>query len=337
MTASSDHNGRIFVSSTCYDLIDLRASLEATLKGVGLSPVLSDRPTSDFRNAGDANSIEACLVNLRRCERCVVVLSQRYGPTLKEFGFGDVSATHLEYNEAISRGIPVALYARDRLMADFGLWRKNKSFQPTWAKADDAPQLFEFLEKAMALGNSDKPNWVWPFTSSVDLCERVLKDLGSTASTAAIRMLTQQNRLPHFSMYPASFDGKTQRVTLKNSGTVNALRLAVRDPTGNVIYDDADFAPTRQEKFSFAFTSDMFSRCRGSPVIRVDYETLTGERLSDLFGLLPNAGGPLRIVPAGRIYVGGSLRITSPQLIEVEGIASISLDPINRAYYSHTL
>jgi hypothetical protein len=42
----------VFISSTCYDLIDLRAELEAMLRDLGLHPVLSDRPTSEFDTSG---------------------------------------------------------------------------------------------------------------------------------------------------------------------------------------------------------------------------------------------------------------------------------------------
>lgn len=58
-------SGQIFVSSTCYDLLDLRAEVEALLKEMGLSPVMSDRPRSEFEVTGYSDSIATCLANVR--------------------------------------------------------------------------------------------------------------------------------------------------------------------------------------------------------------------------------------------------------------------------------
>ena len=38
--------------------------------------------------------------NLRQCDAVIVILCQRYGPSLESAGFPDLSATHLEYSEA---------------------------------------------------------------------------------------------------------------------------------------------------------------------------------------------------------------------------------------------
>ena len=66
---------KVFVSSTCYDLIDLRADVQHGLRDMGLAPVLSDDSTSDFEVAPDKNSIETCLVNVDACDHVIFVLS----------------------------------------------------------------------------------------------------------------------------------------------------------------------------------------------------------------------------------------------------------------------
>jgi hypothetical protein len=97
---------KVFISSTVFDLIDVRAELEALIRDMGLSPVMSDSSTSDFSVKPDANSIETCLVNVRASDIMLVILSNRYGPSLEKAGFPALSATHLEYKEAIKKGIP---------------------------------------------------------------------------------------------------------------------------------------------------------------------------------------------------------------------------------------
>src|SRR5262249_10183540 len=110
---------RVFISSTCYDLIDLRAELEVLFDEAGVTSLLSDSLTSDFQVLPDRNSIETCLENVRQCDVFLIILSSRYGRSLAKAGFDDVSATHLEYREARKHKKPIWMYARDRLMGDY--------------------------------------------------------------------------------------------------------------------------------------------------------------------------------------------------------------------------
>jgi AraC-like DNA-binding protein len=55
---------RVFVSSTVYDLLDIRSEIAELLRSLNIQPVLSDDKLSDFEPKFDANSIEACLVNV---------------------------------------------------------------------------------------------------------------------------------------------------------------------------------------------------------------------------------------------------------------------------------
>jgi hypothetical protein len=121
MTSTNNSNNRVFVSSTVYDLIDIRAEVEALLRDFGLTPVMSDSRDDGFDSTIQSNSIDTCLVNLRSCEKVILILSQRYGPSLGKHGFTDHSATHLEYLEAKRLGIPVYFYVRDQLMAEFSI------------------------------------------------------------------------------------------------------------------------------------------------------------------------------------------------------------------------
>jgi Glu-tRNA(Gln) amidotransferase subunit E-like FAD-binding protein len=76
---------RVFISSTVYDLIDVRAELAEQLRTLGITPVLSDDKLSGFSiQQHDINSIETCLVNVDSCDEVVLILDKRYGPTLKK-------------------------------------------------------------------------------------------------------------------------------------------------------------------------------------------------------------------------------------------------------------
>jgi hypothetical protein len=189
-------SGRIFISSTCYDLLDLRAEIETHLRDLGLTPILSDRPSSDFAVDPKADSIETCLVNVRGSDAFVCVLSQRYGPSLKKAGFPDVSATHLEWQEAKSLGKPIYFYVRDRTEAEYAIWKKNRGAVGNFAWVQDS-KVFEFLDEHRTLVKAaDATNWLWPFRDSVELKQRLADDLGAISRQALLRRLLVDGLLP---------------------------------------------------------------------------------------------------------------------------------------------
>lgn len=190
---------RVFISSTCYDLIDIRAELEDCFKTAGVQPILSDSLDSDFHVSLDANSIETCLANVRSCECFVIILSGRYGPSLKKAGYGDVSATHLEYLEARERKLPIWMYVRDRLEADYAIWKANR-FSPelelSWCKDPKDRPILKLLHDHRALSECEGSNWFWTFRNSVDLKRRIRQDFQETFANVAIRELFNAGKLP---------------------------------------------------------------------------------------------------------------------------------------------
>lgn len=193
---------RIFVSSTAYDLLDIRAEVEAHLRSLGFSPVMSDSRQSEFDVKHPTNSIETCLINLRDCEVVIVILDKRYGPSLKSSGIAEVSATHLEYREAVKENLPVCFYVRDRLEADYRHWRqekdesKRKAMTFPWVKKGDE-QLFEFLnERQMLEANAKRSNWFMTFRDSIQLKEMISRDLSARAGRLRLEDALRNSRVP---------------------------------------------------------------------------------------------------------------------------------------------
>ena len=160
---------RVFVSSTYYDLIDVRAELSDQLTDLGIVPVLSDDKLSEFRVQPDTNSIETCLVNLETCDEVIVILSKRYGGNLT--GYDGISATHLEYRRAMKLKLPIHFYVRDRLEADYSIWKRNQRSEDlkySWVDEHNL-RLFDFLDERKKLAETDVPNWFDTFNSTRDL------------------------------------------------------------------------------------------------------------------------------------------------------------------------
>jgi hypothetical protein len=216
---------RVFISSTFYDLIDIRAELAEQLRTMGIVPVLSDDKLSDFHVQPDVNSIETCLVNVASCDEAIVLLNQRYGPMLDKGGYGMISATHLEYRCAVERKIPVHVYVRDRLAADFAIWKRNgrsDSLVLPWVSPESFP-LFHLLEEHATLrADTATSNWYFPFTSSIDLKAAVANHFREKVLPRRLVEAIQGNAFPLFDIdLEAAYEALGALPTLKFYARLN--------------------------------------------------------------------------------------------------------------------
>lgn len=230
---------KVFVSSTVFDLIDVRAELFELLSSMGSQPIMSDESLSGFEVILNENSIETCLSNVRECDEFILVLDKRYGPSLQASGFDDLSATHLEYNEAVKHKKRIHVFLRDRLDADYAIWRRNKTDQSSpklsWVSPKDE-RLFNLLAQHAKLdGRSESSNWYATFRSSVDLKQSIARRLSLRLSAHTMNQDIRSNRFPFFdyeaNSEPLNSGDYSQfkiAVTFRNVGTVPAFDVECR-------------------------------------------------------------------------------------------------------------
>ena len=122
----------VFISSTCYDLVDLRAELRQHLESTGFTTRLSDDYDSEFAVPGTESSVRTCLLNVQDSDVVVCVVDRRYGPPLPFGEFVGKSATHAEVIHAMKPEFrkPIFFFIRDRAFADFEQMRSNLAYSP---------------------------------------------------------------------------------------------------------------------------------------------------------------------------------------------------------------
>ena len=209
-----------------------RAEVEQLLYDMRLVPVLSGSATSSFQPFPDQNSIETCLANLRQCDAVIVILCQRYGPSLEPAGFADLSATHLEFAEAKGLGKPIRMYVRDRLEADYHIHRKNKKedLRLSWVRDEKDWRLFDLMDEHRKLvkGQSGS-NWYDTFRDSVELKTLIKRDFGRIALRHDLETLVAENRVPIIAVEvnatPPQAGEMMIKIRMRNVGTVPAYRL----------------------------------------------------------------------------------------------------------------
>ena len=171
----------VFISSTCYDLLDLRKELADFIDAKGfISKVSNDPFRIDIEPT--ENSIDTCLRNVETADVVVCIIDGRYGPVLPPQNV--ISATHAEIQHARKIKKPIYYFMRDKAFSEYDLLRNNPDGHCLWVERYDEEQRKKwvaFVKEVQNLSiaqNQGHSNWIDSFTDSVQLKKLVLKRLG---------------------------------------------------------------------------------------------------------------------------------------------------------------
>lgn len=149
---------RVFVSSTFYDLKQLRASLRETIEGFGFEPLLSELPP--FPIDPDLETVEACRkVVADHADLFVLIVGARYGSVTDQ----GRSVTNLEYLEARAKRIPTYVFVDKAVLTMLQVWKQNPNGD--YSGIVDSTKLFEFVDSLYSTGET----WVFPFETAADI------------------------------------------------------------------------------------------------------------------------------------------------------------------------
>ena len=189
---------RIFVSSTCYDLVLLRAQLRDFIFSMGYEPIMSDY--EDILYDPRAHTHSSCVSEVSNCDMVVLIVGSRFGgksniEALKTIDFkkiqseekgidaiineGVYSVTQLEVLKAIENNVPVYSFIDKRVWHDHELYEKNKHNEavitaisfPSIEKQELATYIFEFIN---FVRNRTRGNNIFTFEKTSDI-EVILK------------------------------------------------------------------------------------------------------------------------------------------------------------------
>lgn len=162
----------VFVSSTCYELRDLRAGLCKWLTDLGMVAVMSDE--GGFPH-DDIQPYVTCLDQLEECLLVIGVIDRKYGTKFPDWGkhseYNGLSPTHAELRHAIKLRKKILLYVHKDTLNFYEWWRKNKSFEnPPHALQKETLVLIEELK------HLDPAPWIEGFKDAVDLQNSLNKE-----------------------------------------------------------------------------------------------------------------------------------------------------------------
>lgn len=148
----------VFVSSTCYDLEQVRSDIKQFLESLGLDPVLSEY--SSFPVSPELGTVDNCVKAVEtRADIFVLIVGARYGSTTDR---GE-SITNLELLAAKAKGIPAYVFVMRSVLDVLPVWEASPDAD--YSRVVDSPKLLEFVAELKGA----KESWVFPFDTAEDI------------------------------------------------------------------------------------------------------------------------------------------------------------------------
>lgn len=153
------HKPVVFVSSTCYDLKQIREDLKDFFEeNYGFQTMLSE--FDSFPIDPCKGTFENCIENVdKAADVFVLIIGNRYGYVMES----GKSITNLEYLHAKAKGIPIYVFVDKQLYDNMKIWRSNKDANFTGVV--DNPKIFEFVSSIY----DESKQWIYTYDSVRDI------------------------------------------------------------------------------------------------------------------------------------------------------------------------
>ncbi len=155
---------RIFVSSTFYDLRQVREDLDRFISGLGYESVLHE--TGDIPYGKDRPPEGYVHREIEMCDILICVIGGRYGTESKEQPGSSI--TQQELATAIENQVQVFVFIEQDVHSEYKTYLINKETAGIKYQFVDNPQIYDFIESVY---NLPKNNPITPFQSAADIIE----------------------------------------------------------------------------------------------------------------------------------------------------------------------
>ena len=165
----------IFVSSTCYDLSQIRDDLKRCIIDLGHNPILSE--LKDFPIDPMKSNSENCINAINNeADIFVLIIGNRYGSVLET----GKSITNTEFIAALSKGIPIYTFSLKKMTAILPVWESNPNAD--YSNIVDSNKVFEFLSDV----RKKRGLWNFEFERAQDITEILKAQLSNLFHEALI-------------------------------------------------------------------------------------------------------------------------------------------------------
>jgi hypothetical protein len=158
---------RVFVSSTCYDLSEIRDNLKGFIENLGYDAVLSDK--GDVFYHPDLHTHDSCLQEIQSCDLFILIIGGRYGGSY--IADTSKSIVNAEFAAAKQCGIPIFSFVKQEVNMSQHIYKVNKGKDlnfPAIQKQEHATKIFSFIDE---VHKSSFNNGVFTFELARDIIE----------------------------------------------------------------------------------------------------------------------------------------------------------------------
>jgi hypothetical protein len=151
---------RVFISSTFYDLKQIRTDLDNFIRGLGYDVVRNEEGGIPYGT--NENLEDYCYNEIASIDILVAIIGGRFGSVSREDNY---SISNEEIKTAISHNKQVYIFIEKDVDAEYYTYLKNKSSNIVYSHADDV-RIYQFIEEIRSL---KKNNIIHTFMSSGDI------------------------------------------------------------------------------------------------------------------------------------------------------------------------
>lgn len=195
----------IFISSTCYDLSQIRSDLKDFITEIGHNPILSEE--HDFPINPNLSNAENCINAVKKeADIFILIIGNRYGHTLES----GKSITNTEFLTAVEKGIPIYTFTLKEMVNIMPIWVKNQDAD--FSSTVDDNRIFKFIQDV----RKNSGLWNFPFEKAQDIVT-TLKSQLSNLFNEALQVRHKVNKLGHDELY-SKISSKALDLVLNKEG-----------------------------------------------------------------------------------------------------------------------
>ena len=149
---------KVFISSTCFDLGEIRDQLQKFVRSFGFEPILSEY--GDIFYHPDLHTHESCVYEISNCQLFILIIGGRFGG--QYISDKTKSITNAEYEAAKRQKIPIFSYVKSGVLSSHHVYKQNKDNDfvgkieyPSIEKNEHALEIFRFIDEVRRAPNNN--------------------------------------------------------------------------------------------------------------------------------------------------------------------------------------
>lgn len=149
---------KVFISSTCFDLGEIRDQLQKFVRSFGFEPILSEY--GDIFYHPDLHTHESCVYEISNCQLFILIIGGRFGG--QYISDKTKSITNAEYEAAKRQKIPIFSYVKSGVLSSHHVYKQNKDNDfvgkieyPSIDKNEHALEIFRFIDEVRRAPNNN--------------------------------------------------------------------------------------------------------------------------------------------------------------------------------------